>query len=395
MTDSCFITRVILKNYRSIASCDVSLQPLTYLVGPNGSGKSNFLDALRLISDALNTTLDHALRERNGINEVRRRSTGHPHNLKIKLFFQDRSGGAGHYDLEIASRNKGGFEVKREECSFNGFFDQSAHYRVEHGVVVSSSISSPPAAVDDRLYLVNVSGLPEFRRIYENLSHMGFYNLNPERIRDLQSPDKGDLLLRDGSNIASVVKRLEQCPDVKNRIEAFLSVVVPGVEGVNFKGVATKETIEFRQDVQGAKYPWHFLAGNMSDGTLRALGVLVALFQSGYSSDSNISLVGIEEPETALHPAAAGVLRDALNEASSRVQIIVTCHSPELLDDPEISDKSILAVSAEKGTTAVARIDSAGRAAIRDKLLTAGELLRLGQLIPDEEVDVVSDDGAD
>jgi ABC-type lipoprotein export system ATPase subunit len=39
------ITRVILKNYKSIVSCDVELQPLTILVGPNGSGKSNFLDA--------------------------------------------------------------------------------------------------------------------------------------------------------------------------------------------------------------------------------------------------------------------------------------------------------------------------------------------------------------
>ena len=42
---ACFITRVRLKNFTSIASCDVALRPLTFLVGPNGSGKSNFLDA--------------------------------------------------------------------------------------------------------------------------------------------------------------------------------------------------------------------------------------------------------------------------------------------------------------------------------------------------------------
>ena len=41
------ITRVALRNYKSIAGCDVALAPLTILVGQNGAGKSNFLDALR------------------------------------------------------------------------------------------------------------------------------------------------------------------------------------------------------------------------------------------------------------------------------------------------------------------------------------------------------------
>lgn len=32
-----FIGRLRLKNYKSIAQCDVSLGPLTILVGPNGT----------------------------------------------------------------------------------------------------------------------------------------------------------------------------------------------------------------------------------------------------------------------------------------------------------------------------------------------------------------------
>jgi len=77
MTDSTFLTRVVLRNYKSIATCDVRLHPLVFLVGPNGAGKSNFLDALRFVTDALRTSLDHALRDRGGIKEVRRRSGGH------------------------------------------------------------------------------------------------------------------------------------------------------------------------------------------------------------------------------------------------------------------------------------------------------------------------------
>lgn len=41
-----FIRRVAIRNYGSIAACQLDLEPLTFLVGPNGAGKSNFLDAL-------------------------------------------------------------------------------------------------------------------------------------------------------------------------------------------------------------------------------------------------------------------------------------------------------------------------------------------------------------
>ncbi|WP_371772831.1 AAA family ATPase [Streptomyces sp. NBC_01438] len=50
-----------LRHYRSIAEADVDLGQLLLLAGPNGSGKSNFLDALRLLSEALQTSLDQAL----------------------------------------------------------------------------------------------------------------------------------------------------------------------------------------------------------------------------------------------------------------------------------------------------------------------------------------------
>jgi predicted ATPase len=44
-----FIRRVAIRNYKSIAACDVALEKLMFLVGPNGSGKSNFRDALRFV----------------------------------------------------------------------------------------------------------------------------------------------------------------------------------------------------------------------------------------------------------------------------------------------------------------------------------------------------------
>jgi predicted ATPase len=375
---SVFINRVVLKNYRSIASCDVSLGPLTFLVGVNGAGKSNFLDALRLISDALNTSLDQALRERGGIQAVRRRSSGHPTNFGIRIEFAASEDVAGSYAFEVSAKPHGEFAVKQEECRLGPAF-----YVVREGKVSATSAKVYPPVSSDRLYLVNAAGLPEFRPAFDVLAHMGFYNVNPAKIRELQAPDKGDVLARDGNNLASVTARLERAETaaLKQRIGEYLGRVVPGIVGFEHQAVGHMETVEFRQMVEGATDPWRFPAINMSDGTLRTLAILVALFQSG--ATEAVRLVGIEEPETALHPAAAGVLRDCILEASRSVQVIVTSHSADLLDDERLPAEAIRAVEARDGSTLISELDEASRGALRDHLYTAGELLRLNQLGPD------------
>jgi predicted ATPase len=374
-----FVRRLALRNYRSIAACDLTLGPVTFLVGPNGSGKSNTVDALRLISDSLRTSLDFALRERGGIQEVRRRSSGHPTHFGIRTEITLPDGRRGHLAFEVAARARGEFAVKEESCAIG---DDS--YVVREGVVKSTSVpSAMPPASKDRLYLVNAAGLPQFRPVFDALSHMGFYNPSPDRMRALQLPDKGELLARDGGNIASVVARLDRPENavMKARVVAYLARVVPGLCGFEAKRIGHMEAIEFRQDVEGSADAWRFGAINMSDGTLRALAVLVALFQTG--QDHRVHLVGLEEPETALHPAAAGLLRDCILEAGRHVQAIVTSHSADLLDDPRIDESMLRAVENREGRTVIASIDEAARSAVRDRLYTAGELLRAGQLAPD------------
>ena len=384
MKDSTFITRVTLKNYKSIAACDVELRPLMFLVGPNGAGKSNFLDSLRFVADALDSSLDHAIRDRGGINDVRRRSGGHPNHFSIRLDF-NLPEGFGHYAFRIGALPRGGYEVQTEECVLQSAqsISQENFFRVDNGTVTETSVEVAPAATSDRLYLVNASGLKEFRPVYEAFSCMGFYSLNPDKIRDLQAPDPGGLLLRDGSNLASVFKQLS--PSVKGYIKEYLATFVPSVDKIEARKYGPKEGLVFTQNVAKAEGPQRFLANNMSDGTLRALGILVALFQGYRDPTKRVLLVGIEEPEIALHPAAAGVLLDALRDAANKTQIIITSHSPDLLDDKEFDPESILAVEVRNGITVIADIDEAGKSVVRDRLYTTGELLRLNQLQPDPD----------
>jgi predicted ATPase len=377
------IGRLTIRNYKSIAACVVDLAPLVFLVGPNGSGKSNVLDAIRFVADSLRTSLDHALRDRGTIRDVRRRSGGHPNHFSIRLDFHLPNDSAGHYSFRIGARPNGGYEVQDEECVVRGTgVGGGEHsYRVRSGQVIAASFSAGPISLPDRLFLVAVAGQPAFRPVYDALSNIEMYSLDPRAIGSMQRPDIGDLLSRDGSNAASVLQRLPAAR--RDIVNGYLARIVTGVAGVEPKTLGSQETVEFRQIVRGQPHPWRFLASSMSDGTLRALGVLVAVFQAAEGDASTPWLIGLEEPEIALHPAAAGVLLAALREGARHRQILVTSHSPDLLDNPDIPVSSLLAVENVDGLTRIGPVDTAGRSVMRERLFTAGELLRQNQLSPD------------
>jgi predicted ATPase len=381
-----FVSRIALRYYRSVRACDVRLGSLVALVGPNGSGKSNFLDALRFVRDGLRYTLEHAIRDRGGIDAVRTRSSGHPTHFGISLQLNLEEGVEAIYEFRVEALAKGAFAVQRESCRVRRAFfppEEIAHFTVERGELKSSHARLESAVEPDRLYLTTVSARPEFRPLYDALSNMGFYNLNPSRIRDLQDPDPGHVLSGDGGNLAAVLREVSRNdPQGKQRIEDYLKQIVPAVMSVGHSEVGPKETIEFRQDV-GHSAPWKFLAQNMSDGTLRALGILLAAYHGRSNGARKVRLIGIEEPEAALHPGAAAAIAEALNKASEHVQILLTTHSPDLLDHPSFTEDRLRSVAWSHGSTVIAHVDPGSRSALQEGLYSAGELLRMKQLEPD------------
>ena len=77
-----------------------------------------------------------------------------------------------------------------------------------------------------------------------------------------------------------------------------------------------------------------------------------------------------------LHPGALGVILDVLSFASERTQVIVTTHSPEVLDAEWLEDRHIRIVTWEDGATRVSPLSTGSREALREHLMSAGELFR-------------------
>ncbi len=389
--------RVVISRYRSIESCDVRLEPLTFLVGLNGAGKSNFIDALRFCRDGLRAPLPQAFANRAS-------------NLQTLSHF-DSSGSLGfgmrlelsspflsppvHYSLRLGPQSPRGFEVVSEECvvgrvpdsartGLPGNVDGVAFWgggnvlwQISPGQPPNSSSRSP-----DRLYLPTASGIAQFREVYDALLNMEFYNPDPEVMKvNLDTAGPADVLEPDGANIASVFERIKmESPVTANRIVDYMRRIVPRLRDITAATAETYKLLKFEQESFSGLHT--LLASSMSDGTLRALAILIALFQRS-GNEPRPTVLAIEEPETGLHPAATGILFDALREGATLGQILVSSHSPDLLDSSGIPTESILAVDASTGVTEIAPLDEAGRSALHDRLYTAGELLRMDQLKPE------------
>lgn len=374
------LRQVHIRNYKSIAEARVELGPLNVLVGSNGAGKSNFLDALAFVRDCLDDSIELAFRNRGGIAAVRRMSEGHPFHIGLRLVLELPEGGSADYSFEIAAKPRERFRVAKERCVVRGLFVDDVLFEVENGEFTTEIPGIAPRLAPDRLALFAASGIEQFRPVFDYLINMRVYSIAPFRLREYQESDLGDVLKRDGSNAAAVLRRMQDSADGRERferVEQLMSRAVHGIVGVEHAAVGQQETIRFRQQL-GARNPWKFEALNMSDGTLRILGLLLALYQP-----SRPPVVAIEEPESTVHPAITELLLQVLIDAAEERQVIVTTHSPDLLDVGLLTDEQIRVVISERNRTMIAPLSEFGRDAIRRGLYTLGELHRLNELNPD------------
>lgn len=372
------IRQVEIQSFKSIERAVVKLEPLTVLVGPNGAGKRNFVGALTFLQQLVSSGIEEALRYRSGLLPVwldweENRYCG----LQVALDLPD--GSRANYAVEILFDRFDRATVSRERCRVERASRPEAVFEVAEGRFVHEISGIRAQLVPDRLALFAASATEEFRPVYDLLSSVRAYSIVPAQVSAFRQEESGASLERDGRNAAAVLKVImERSPEDHARIVRLLGQAVEGITSIRVRESDNRWLhLWFDKDV-GLERPGSFTGSSMSDGTLRLLGLLLAVYQP-----SRPSVLIVEEPEATVHPAVAQLLTEILLAASQDRQVLVTTHSPDILDAKELSDDQIRVVTQRQGRTIVAPLSKASRQAIRDRLYTPGELLRINELDED------------
>lgn len=360
--------RIEIKNFRSIAEACVDLAPFTVVVGPNGSGKSNFADALVFARDVAFDAAT-AISSRGGISGVRRWRPTKPTDVTI-----DIRAAASQAALEkVYSRHL--FKIhsgKKGEWSFSSEVIEALDSGVKKAYVKRSrnSIDSQPkiSAAPTKMAsaMVAVRQLRSFASV-SALYNVRRYRLNPDLMRRPQLSSEESRLNESGDNIAAAIQSLQHSGEAKAIVEP-MAKIVPGLQDIRVEQVGRYLALKFSQKLEREQTA-DFNATEMSEGALRALGIVVATIQM-----ERDELLVIEEPEVSIHIGAAQMLFELLKEASQRGAVLVTTHSADLLD--AAADEHILVCAYGSGGTRIGRLAESQRQVVREGLFSVAELMR-------------------
>lgn len=362
------IESIYASNFRSLGSdAKIRFGPLTILVGTNGSGKSNALDSLQFVADCMRIGLEGSITKRHGIRAVRRWSSGHPHNVSITLKIKGNDFRA-EYSFSIAGAKEEEYRVASEDALITKH-DGSVHkFRIREGDWLDGPHDLKPSVTSLNLALPLVAGDSRFKPLADQLRSIAVYSIFPDTLRKPQKYDPTKPMQEHGENWVSILKdqpKAEWNPE----LVSALSKLTGDIRDIRIKPVAGFLTAQFMHySNKGSRNKW-FESNQESDGTLRVAGILTSLIQQ-----PPLTVIGVEEPELTIHPGAIPLLVDFLKQPTKNSQVVITTHSPDLLDHVDADDVRV--VEFKDGITTIKPIADEQKQLVQEKLMSLGEIMR-------------------
>ena len=349
------LLRLTAKNYRSLRDATIDFSDLDLFIGANASGKSTILDALRFLHEGVQSRdFRTPVYSRGGfLNLAWKGELASYVELAVQLAEGDTTFEwsvrltRGPVDFHIDERVQGHPPTSPPQELLKAEKGEGQWWSGEKsaGVILKQTptVCALAAASADASFPAR--GVAEF------VARWGFFDPSPFLLRrDWLGGSDSVQFDSYGRNLAETLYNLEQAsPEVFERIVTATREVV----GLPNKILPREpeDRFYFVQEEPGLRFPVNQMG--VSSGTLRMLALMTALY-----GDQNINLVGVEEPENYIHPAALSSFVEHLLEVEGRVQFIVTTHSPLLLDflnDP----KAVSIVKRnDQGGTAVLKEDN-------------------------------------
>ena len=285
------LTKLHIRNFKSLRDVELCLGRLNVFIGANASGKSNVLDALRVLQGIGN---------RYSLSEI---LNGKPKSATNAQWEGIRGGSA------------------------NVSFDKKPDTPVRFGVTAKGApaIDYSFAFLPDTCKMADEYFSPMHDKLFQLLANVQRINPSPAILGQYTQLQHTERMGEQGENFAGLVKTICDDPESKAAYLGWLQHLRP--DRIEDMGVleGAMSDLMFYIEERGQKFP----APVLSEGTLRFAALAAAFFQPDMPA-----AITIEEPENGIHPSRLRLLMELLREQSARTgtQVFITTHSPVLLD---------------------------------------------------------------
>ena len=342
------LTHLAVTNWRNFAHIEFDMSSRLFVVGPNSSGKTNLLGALRFLGDIGRRGLVAASEDLGGPDRYFRSGAD---SAAFVATFNDTQNSA-EFALFLRLMSAGSESTKRGSDADQTFAfpmtDPLTGELNDRYLDVHQTITAGGKKPTDEGESFPVEDEEAQRtRVRQTLAGIRYIHPNPKKMlerSDRYDPDHGTGFFQHVGRFSD-----QQLDAVVDRIRPIMASVVPEVPNLSYQRMGLGTEVVFYSDtpVRGASGVYSH--EQFSEGTLRLLGMLFDLA----TLPRDTSVVLIEEPETFLQASVVRSLPSLLAEVAMNrdVQMIISTHSPELIDSELVLPSQVLMLRSENGET--------------------------------------------
>lgn len=320
------LSKLRVQHYKSLFDTEVDLEPLTVFIGPNGSGKSNISEALSIFSNFLKNLISagHTNILPFFSESLLKAQMNNQQSIKSKFWH----GELDFFVFEVSTL----YTTENIDCEKSNIFSDISVNLDFEGEVCTISILKIGTLKSEytsnfKHFLISHKYLSS--PLYNALRKVSIYDFAPVALSSKTSPT-GNMEMT-GQGIAyALVDILHNNRKNFDELEERLKKLVPNIQRIV---LPRGENQTFLLELIDRYSEHHIPAADISDGTLRILALLTALYQ-----ENTPSIICFEEIENGIHPWLLHKVIELLKIVSVEgitgqpVQILITTHSPIILN---------------------------------------------------------------
>jgi predicted ATPase len=362
------LERVRVKHFKLLLDVDIELKDINILVGANGAGKSTLIDAILLIRDCWQSSVELALITRgqalgllwDGINFSNKISiTLDTDTFSYETVFAFSSG---RFDSNVGeklySKQQDINLIERAVGNSSAKFSDEINSTIPQFTQYSQTKLNKPgllAISDFPNYRIPSLEIDDFAKVFGAIWFWYVRAANVEKLKRFGSESHpSTTLMTTCDNLWSVLRNLHDRHRIDRRFDTIIGFMKEAFPSFLDLVIEQSSPMSVYAAIleKGKQNP--VTAFNISDGYLQMLIHLTALFSA---PQENYSLIMFDEPETSLHPWAIAVFANAVKLATKEWnrQIIIATHSPVLMSQFE-TDQCLVAELGDKGQTEFKRV---------------------------------------